>query len=231
MKFLVTGGTGFIGQRVVKNLVARQIPVVVADRDLDQLVINRLRQSEAGDTSAPKPNLEFLAVDVSDFRDVMSVFHQHPDITHVVHLAYLMSAECEGNPHLAVRVNVLGMVNLFEAAVMQKLTRLIFTSSETYYGTSQENYGNRAVVEGDFCSPSDHFYIYGMMKILNEFMAEKYVKKHGVSIACTRPPVVFGYGRKRGSVLWAEDFATKPARGENAMLPFPAETRNSFIYV
>ena len=70
-----------------------------------------------------------------------------------------------------------------------------------------------------------------MMKVLNEFTAQKFVKKHGVSIACTRPPVVFGYGRKRGSVLWAEDFATLPALGKPVTLPFPSRTMDCWIYV
>ena len=39
---------------------------------------------------------------------------------------------------------------------------------------------------------------------LNEFVASKYVQRHGISIACLRPPVVFGHGRKRGAVLWSE---------------------------
>src|SRR5438093_3504249 len=69
------------------------------------------------------------------------------------------------------------------------------------------------------------------MKVLNEFMAQKYVKSRGVSLACVRPPVVFGHGRKRGSVLWADDFATKPALGQPVVLPFPAATRDAWIYV
>jgi nucleoside-diphosphate-sugar epimerase len=42
--------------------------------------------------------------------------------------------------------------------------------------------------------------------------------------------VVFGHGRKRGSVLWAEDFATRPARGEVARLPFSRHSRETWIY-
>jgi len=128
-------------------------------------------------------------------------------------------------------VNVLGMINLFEAAVHRKLRRLVFTSSQTYYGASQRPYGERDVTEDDFAGPSEHFFTYGMMKVLNEFMAQKYVKKHGISIACTRPPIVFGYGRKRGSVLWAEDFVTLPALGKPVTLPFPAHTRDCWLYV
>ena len=51
---------------------------------------------------------------------------------------------------LGVTVNLLGMVNMFEAAVRHKLTRLVFTSSETVYGASQEVYGDRPVSEDDF---------------------------------------------------------------------------------
>ena len=219
MKFLVTGGTGFIGGRVVRNLLQREIPVVVGELNPDTAVAARL------------PGAEWVALDVSDTRSVAAVFERHPDITHVIHLAYLMSAEVEANPHQGASVNVLGMINLFDAVVRHKLVRLVFTSSETYYGASQQAYGDRDVTEDDFTSPANHFFTYGMMKVLNEFMAQKYVKKHGVSIACTRPPVVFGHGRKRGSVLWAEDFATLPAQGKPVTLPFPAHTRDCWIYV
>jgi len=219
VKFLVTGGTGFIGWRVVRNLLQRRIPVVVGELNVDAAVAARLTGAE------------FVALDVSDANSVQAVFQKHPDITHAIHLAYLMSAEVEANPHLGARVNILGMINLFEAAARQKLARLVFASSETYYGASQTPYGDRDVTEDDFAGPAEHFFTYGMMKVLNEFTAQKYVKKHGISLACARPPVVFGHGRKRGSVLWAEDFATLPALGQPVTLPFPARTRDCWIYV
>lgn len=225
MKFLVTGATGFIGWRVVANLLARGIPVVTLDFPGDAETKEKLR-ARAGATP-----LEFVTADVSDAAAVDAVFTSHPGITHVIHLAYLMSAECEANPPLAVRVNVGGMVNLFEAVKRHGLQRLIFTSSETYYGAHQSYFGDRDVTEDDFAPPSRHFFTYGMMKVLNEYMAQKYVARHGSSIACVRPPVVFGHGRKRGSVLWAEDFATKPALNQPVSLPFSAQTRDSWIYV
>src|ERR1041385_5643776 len=225
MKFLVTGATGFIGWRVVANLLARRIPVVALDFPADQENVTRLRARTGGTP------LEFVTADVSDQAAIFAVLDAHRDITHVIHLAYLMSAECEANPRLAVRVNVLGMVNLFEAVLQRKLQRLIFTSSETYYGAKQEIFGDRPVTEDDFAPPSEHHFTYGMMKVLNEFMAKKYIARHGISLACVRPPVVFGHGRKRGSVLWAEDFATVPALGKPVTLPFPSKTRDVWIYV
>lgn len=219
MQFLVTGGTGFIGWRVVRNLLARDIPVIVADKYLDHEVLAHLQGAAVRE------------LDVADDTAVREIFKACPGITHCIHLAYLMSAEVDANPKLGVEVNQLGMVNIFEAAVREKLARLVITSSETYYGASQKPYGDRPVTEDDYCGPQDHFFTYGVMKILNEFMARKYREKYGISIVSARPPVVFGHGRKRGSVLWAEDFASAPALGKPVTLPFPSFTRDTWIYV
>jgi UDP-glucose 4-epimerase len=218
MKILVTGGAGFIGAAVVRNLLARSVPVVIGELNPDPSVVARLKGA------ALEP------VDVADTQSVERVFVSHPDITHCIHLAYLMSAEVEADMALGVKVNVLGMANMFEAAARHKLARLVFTSSETVFGASQKVYGDRPVVEDDFCGPNDHFFTYGVMKILDEFMARKYIEKYGISIACTRPAVVFGHGRKRGSVLWAEAFATEPALGRVANLPFSRRSRDTWIY-
>jgi UDP-glucose 4-epimerase len=224
MKVLVTGGGGFIGWRVVRNLLFRGIPVVIADWGVDPQLRERLEREG-------RALVSFVACDVAEFSDVARIFRVHPDVTHAIHLAYLMSAEVEANPHLGARVNVVGMVNLFEAAVNQRLARLVFTSSETVYGASQSAYGERPIRESDFCAPTGHFFTYGVMKILNEFMAEKYVQKHGIRLACTRPPVVFGHGRKRGSVLWAEEFISLPAVGKPVSLPFSSQSRDCWVYV
>ena len=69
------------------------------------------------------------------------------------------------------------------------------------------------------------------MKQLNEFVGGRYAAKHSIGIACLRPPVVFGHGRKRGSLLWSEDFISAPALGRPVRLPFPRETRDCWLYV
>jgi nucleoside-diphosphate-sugar epimerase len=70
-----------------------------------------------------------------------------------------------------------------------------------------------------------------MMKLLVERTGLEYRKAGTLDIACTRPPVVFGDGRDRGAVLWAGRFASYPAVGKKAELPFSAGSKESWIYV
>jgi nucleoside-diphosphate-sugar epimerase len=181
----------------------------------------------AGHTGA---TFDSVLMDVSDFRDVMAVFHKHPDITHTIHLAYVMGPLVDENTSLSTRVNILGMTHMFEATVHHKLSRLVFTSSETVSGPSQHVYGDRPVTEDDFCDPGSHTFTYAVMKLLNEHMGRRYVERYRANIVCTRPPVVFGHGRKRSAVMWAEHFASKPAVGEPVTLPFGPQTRDTWIY-
>jgi UDP-glucose 4-epimerase len=225
-KFLVTGGLGFIGQSVVRNLLQRGIPIVAADQSADAGALASLR------TAATRTGASFDSVfmDVSDFRDVMDVFHKHPDITHTIHLAYVMGPLVDENTSLSTRVNIVGMTHMFESAVHHKLSRLVFTSSETVSGPSQKAYGDRPVTEDDFCDPASHAFTYAVMKLLNEHMGRRYVERYRANIVCARPPVVFGHGRKRSAVMWAEHFASKPAVGQPVTLPFGPQTRDTWIY-
>lgn len=240
MKFLVTGGTGFIGARVVVNLWERNIPVIVADLNLNiewtkEIALLKHQKDSVKLTAIQKQidQTEFVNLDVSNREEVKNLFVKFQGITHVIHLAYLMSAEVEADHHRGNSVNMLGMINMFDMVVDYKLSRLVFASSETIYGANHEAYsdGNYAVKEQDYCSLDDHFYTYGVMKLLNEFTAQKYIKNKGVSIAAMRPPIVYGDGRMRGSVLWACDFASKPALGKKIKLPFSKDSRDCWIYV
>ncbi len=220
MSFLVTGGTGFIGSYVVRSLLRRQESVVCFDRHPDAEVV--------GMFASP---VEVIAGDVSDRLQVAEVFKSHPQITRVVHLAYMMGAESEVDPPAAMRVNAVGAANLFAAACAHKVKRIVFTSSESVYGKTQAVYGDRPVNEEDFCSPRDHALNYSLTKLLNEHLAAKYGAKYGTLIVSVRPPVVFGHGRKRGTTAWASDFASLPALGQPVTLPFPENDWNSYIYV
>ena len=228
MTVLVTGGLGFIGSKVVLQLLKKDIDVLVTDLDIeknkDKLESNILRIGK------DKNKVRYKKLDITNYKEIENIF-QNNKIDSVINLAYGIGTICEENPLLASKINIVGTTSIFEMIVKYKIRRLVFASSETVYGAHQEFFGNRAVTEEDYSGINNHFYTYGVMKLLNEFMAEKYIKKHGCSIAYTRPSVVFGYGRQNTAINWAEDFAAKPALGEAAYLPFSKNNRDNWIYV
>mgnify|MGYP001274877061 FL=1 len=228
MEFLVTGATGFIGKRIIKQLLLKDIKVVATDINVQTEKTFFFEYLKKYNLDANKINL--IELDISSKENINSIFDNN-NITHMICCGYQMSNMIDSDPVKGSKINIVGMTNLFETVVNYNIKRMIFPSSESVYGNSQTIYGNKAVHEDDYCGLQHQSFTYAVMKLLNEFMAQKFIKKHNVSIACTRPSVVFGFGRKRSSLMWAEDFATLPAIGKPVSLPFPKDNKDNFIYV
>ncbi len=228
MEFLVTGATGFIGKRVVKQLLEKNISVVASDIKIENEQFTFFEYLKKYNLETNK--LKLIELDISSKKSIESLFKNN-NITHMICCGYQMSNMIDKDPIRGSEINIVGMTNLFQAVVDYKIKRMIFPSSESVYGTSQKIYGDKTVHEDDYCGLQHQLFTYAVMKLLNEFMAQKFIKTHNVSIACTRPSVVFGFGRKRSSLMWAEDFATLPALGKPVHLPFPENNRDNFIYV
>ena len=228
MSVLVTGGLGFIGSKVVLQLAKRGISTIVTDLALD-------KNKDKLKKNLKKLNLNenlitYEKLDITNFNNIETIFKSNK-IDAVINLAYGIGMICEDNPLLASKINIVGTTSIFEMIIKYKIRRLVFASSETVYGANQSYFGNRAVKETDYSGINNQYFTYGVMKLLNEFMAEKYIKKYGCSIAYTRPSVVFGYGRQNTAINWAEDFAAKPALGKTAYLPFSKNNKDNWIYV
>ena len=209
-------------------LLERDVPVLILDSQPQQIVVDQLRQTQSG---KPEDRLAVAEADITDLKQVESVLQQYRDTTRVIHLASLLTAGVEEQLVMAARVNIVGTVNILDASVRCGIERVVQASSEAVYGNGQARYGQRPVREEDFCGPLDHHFAYGAMKLLAEFMGSKYASNHDLSVACLRPSIVFGFGRGGGGQSWAEVFATNPAVGKPAHLPFPADNRENWIYV
>jgi len=228
MTFLVTGGTGFIGKRVVAKLLSKNIQVVATDINIgnEQSEFEKYLDSKNVSTKG----LELRELDMSSKEDIKSIFNNYK-FTNIISCGYQMSNLIDSNPIKGSEVNIVGMTNLFQAVLDYKINRMVFPSSQSVYGTTSKLFNDQPVKEDDYCGLQHQLFTYAVMKLLNEFMAQKYMALHNISIACTRPSVVFGFGRKRSSLMWAEEFATNPALGKSVHLPFPETNKDNYIYV
>lgn len=201
MPTLVIGGTGFIGPRLIRRLVARGETVVCMDLNPGAVTFMDLAD-----------RVRVIRGDVTQFEDVLrTVLEAKPD--RVINLAYGIGAG-EGNPHQVFRLDVLGMDNCFEAARLGGVKRIVYASSIAVSG-QQSHFGERLVTEDD---PPYGTSQYAVHKIFNEFQARKYIRNYGMSITGVRPANVTGPDKVRGSTDHVQ-LITGAARGDAVHLP------------
>ncbi len=201
MSVLVIGGTGFIGPRLVRRLVARAQTVVCMDLNPGAVSFAEL---------ADKATV--IRGDVTRFEDVMrAVIEVKPD--RLINLAYGIGAG-DGNPHQVMRLDVLGMDNCFEAARLGGVERVVYASSLAVSG-QQRHFGERLVNEDD---PTYGTSQYAVHKIFNEYQARQYIRNYKMSITGVRPANVTGPDKVRGSTDHVQ-LMTEAARGKPVHLP------------
>src|SRR3989449_3633771 len=201
MSVLVIGATGFIGPRLIKRLIARGETVVGMDVNPGAAAFGNVP------VGAP-----VMRGDVTRFDDVMrTIIEVKPE--RVINLAYGLGAG-EGNPHQVFLLDVLGMDNVFEAARLAGVKRVVYASSIAVSG-QQSHFGEHPVTEDDPVYGTSQ---YAMHKIFNEFQAKKYIKNYGMSITGVRPANVTGPDKVRGSVDHVQ-LMVDAARGKPVSLP------------
>ncbi len=186
-RFLVTGALGCIGAWVVRNLVREGIPTTVFDLGGST---HRLELIMTADELA---QVNFIKGDVSDLNVVESAV-KDTGTTHIIHLAGLQVPMCKADPSLGARVNVVGTVNIFEAAKRAGLKHVVYASSIAVYGLSEE-YPEGVLQHEAAPKPRTH---YGVYKQANEGTARIYWLDDGLSSIGLRPYIVYGPGRDQG---------------------------------
>ena len=201
MTTFIAGGTGFIGRRLVPLLVQRGEEIVCMD-------VN----PQTADYSGFGKQVRVVRGDVSHFDDIMArLTEAKPD--RVINLAYYIGSD--NPPHMAFKLNILGMENVFEASRLAGCNRIIYASSLAV-NAEQKFYGDRLVTEEDF----RHGHVqYAMHKIFNEWQAQDYRDKHGMEITTIRPANVTGPDKIVGSVDHVFCI-TQPARGKPVTFPY-----------
>ena len=176
-RFLVTGAYGCIGAWVVHELVRDGREVVSFDLSSEP---RRLRLL-LGDDADPVPH---VVGDITDGASFEHALEEH-GITNVIHLAALQVPFVRADPPLGARVNVLGTVNVFEAAKRRELAAIVYASSIAAFDR-----------DGGLVGPATT--LYGVFKRANEHTARVYLEENGIASVGLRPHTVYGVGRDQG---------------------------------
>lgn len=179
-RFLVTGGTGFIGSSLVRALVRAGHQVRVLDND------SRGSSSRIADILR---QIEFVKADI---RDASAVKEACKNIDVCCHLAYVNGTEFfYSKPDLVLDVGVRGMINILDGCIENQVPEFVLASSSEVYQTAPKIPTDETapLVVPD---PKNPRYSYGGGKIICELMAMNYGRKYFKNTKIFRPHNVFG---------------------------------------
>ncbi len=217
-RFLVTGAHGFIGAWVVKQLLAENTEVVIFDRSPDARRLRLIMEEEE------MADAKFVAGDITEADSIARAI-QHHAITHIIHLAALQVPACRADPVAGAMVNVVGTINLFEAARRSegRVQKIVYASSAAVFGRTEDD---RPLRENEAANPTTH---YGAFKRCNEDNARIYFWDDGLSSIGLRPLTVYGVGRDFGLTSDPTKAMKAAVAGRPFHIRFGGET--DFLYV
>ena len=182
MATLVTGGTGFVGANIVKDLANNGHDVVSFDiNGPDQLL-----QQFIGEAAS---KITFIQGDIVDSASIQLLGQGH-QIDKIVHAAVYTvnrtALEIERSRDV-IAINLEGTANLLELARTQKVRRFVYVSSGAAYGTALPS--DQTLNEETPPAPDN---LYGITKFSSEMITRRYGELHGLSTVSVRLSTPYG---------------------------------------
>ncbi|HLJ88623.1 MAG TPA: NAD-dependent epimerase/dehydratase family protein [Candidatus Angelobacter sp.] len=213
MRILITGGTGNLGSRLLVPLVQRGDQVVLFDLN-------------------PRPHVEtaefrrvvFVKGDLGNREDVLRSVRDH-GIESIFHLGAVLSSVAEQQPALAWRANMDGICNVYEAARLSGVKRLIFSSTVATYGAGLPD-------PLPIDAPQWPVSLYGVTKVAGERLGVYYHHRFGIDFRAVRlPAVVAPHGAAGGvSAYCSMAFEESVLKGRYEFFINPT-TRAPMLYI
>ena len=209
MKFIVTGGAGFIGNNIVRQLLKQNhTPIVI-----DNLYRGKIERISSLD-------VEFHKVDIRDFNQLRTILKYSDGVFHEAALTDVQESFTRQQEY--IDVNVKGTENIFRIAKEFDL-KVVYASSSSVYGNPKKI----PIAENSERYPINP---YGKTKLDDEFLAEKY-SKDKVSIIGLRYFNVYGKGQT-GSYAGVITKFINRLKQEKSPLIFGSGTQlRDFIFV
>jgi UDP-glucose 4-epimerase len=163
---LVTGGAGLIGSHIVDRLIDEGAGEI---RVLDNLVRGRMENLQ---DAMARRELKFIEGDV---REPETVRKAVAGCDYVFHQAAIRITLCAEKPRECMDVLVMGTFNVFEAAVAEKVKKIVYASSASVYGAADE------FPTTEKHHPYNNRTIYGAAKVMNEGIARSFADMYGMA--------------------------------------------------
>jgi UDP-glucose 4-epimerase len=187
--YFVTGGTGFLGAYVIRDLLAANHRVTAFDLFPDRPMLELV----AG--PGPARDVRVVRGDVTLAAQLFGALREAAAEA-IVHLASPLPPESELDTTASMRTMTEGHVNVLEAARIFGLRRVVWASATSVFGRPEHHGGLETAVPND----APHFpeTLYGIWKSANERLAALYFTRSGVDSIGLRFNQGYGPGKKRG---------------------------------
>jgi len=222
MKILVTGGAGFIGSHVVERLLERGDSVVCIDDFNGYLYDSKLKENNIKNC-LNNPNFKVYKKDIKDLVSVSSII-KNEEIEKIIHLAaHAGVRKSIEDVYSYIHNNILGTLNLLEAAKTSNIKNFVFASSSSIYG----NTGGPSCKEEDVLgSPISH---YAITKLTGEKLCYNFHHLFGLNVICLRLFTTYG---PRGRPNMAPYIFTKAAlKGERVEIYGNFYSKRDYTYI
>lgn len=213
MKILVTGGAGFIGSHLLPQLLADGYEVTVLDN------------ASSGNWENVPAECEHWEMDIRSEAVIPKIIKAR--FTVIVHLAaQTMVSSSQDDPQLDAAENIMGTVNILEAARLSDVDRIILSSTAAAYGDVPVN--DLPIKESEMVKPLS---FYGLSKVTAEQYIRQYQKSFGLNYVIFRFANVYGERQGdagEGGVI--SIFAKKIAKGEGITIFGDGKQTRDFVY-
>jgi nucleoside-diphosphate-sugar epimerase len=207
MKIIITGGGGFLGHQLAQSILKRG---TLNGREVSEVVLL--------DAAFHRPHADsrvrLLTGDISNRERVFEAVGGNADV--IFHLASMVSGECEERYDDALRVNLDGGRNVFEAArAAEGRPRVVFASSVACYGGI-----DMSQMMSDMTKQLPQT-TYGITKAICEMLVNDHTRKgHFDGRSVRLPTVIIRPGKPNAAASsWASGRFREPLNGEACLLP------------
>jgi len=214
MNILVTGGAGFIGSHIVDQLIAEGHQVII----IDNLV--------TGQQDLINPTAIFYQEDITNASKVEEIIQKH-QIQIICHQAGQIGVrKSVHDPQYDANVNIIGTINLFEAAHKHGVTKVVFASS------GGAIYGDTDILPTPETHPTDPISPYGIAKLVMEKYAHYYKTIYNIDYTALRYSNVYGPRQNtQGETGVITLFINKMLQNQQCYIFGDGNNTNDFIYV